>query len=237
MPSAAPISFHDAIQDLAFLKKFLYGEQLARDSNLSVQDFAPVRTIQTGSIAFNDSFITGYHKELFDSNKYVREYLLKLHTRSFSFLMTDYALVDCLYTFRKTNLTKQTMAIYPSPIHRNFDFFDDGYPDDEQLAGATVAECIPLAPLRFDYSPDNYREGEHPRAHLHIGFGNESRIPIKAPLTAISFFRFLLKHFYSTSFKSFQDFLAKEGASCCKEKEYPDCISDLEKMDLHVSFN
>jgi hypothetical protein len=51
-------------------------------------------------------------------------------------------------------------------------------------------------PIRVDTHPHQYNKINHPVTHLHMGHGNESRLPIKKLMTPFSFTGFVLSTFY-----------------------------------------
>lgn len=53
-----------------------------------------------------------------------------------------------------------------------------------------------VTPLRVDIHPEQYREMHHPLTHLHVGFSNKSRIPIKRIMTPYAFTAFVISTFY-----------------------------------------
>jgi hypothetical protein len=62
----------------------------------------------------------------------------------------------------------------------------------------TATSYSSYTPLRYDFSlsQSEYCKHTHPAFHLHIGFENESRIPVKIRLTPFSFSIFVLSTFY-----------------------------------------
>lgn len=57
---------------------------------------------------------------------------------------------------------------------------------------------VPFTPVRLDMSleENEYCAIKHPAYHLHIGFENQSRIPVKRELTPYAFSAFILSTFY-----------------------------------------
>ncbi len=53
-----------------------------------------------------------------------------------------------------------------------------------------------VTPSRYDYTPNQYREGRHPASHIHIGFGNEIRLGARKILKPLSFMLFVLRQYY-----------------------------------------
>lgn len=59
--------------------------------------------------------------------------------------------------------------------------------------------------IRYDVSEEEYKEGEHPYSHLHIGIHNEIRIPISILLTPEMFTEFVVKMVYRQKWLKFKD--------------------------------
>lgn len=59
--------------------------------------------------------------------------------------------------------------------------------------------------IRYDVSEEEYKEGEHPYSHLHIGIHNEIRIPISILLTPEMFTEFVVKMVYRQMWLKFKD--------------------------------
>jgi hypothetical protein len=55
-----------------------------------------------------------------------------------------------------------------------------------------------VVPLRYDWSPDLYREAAHPSSHLHVGHDSEVRVGVDALLTPMQFLLLVLRQFYVT---------------------------------------
>ncbi|OOF22233.1 hypothetical protein BZJ17_06765 [Salinivibrio sp. IB574] len=80
----------------------------------------------------------------------------------------------------------------------------------------SIATYSPYTPVRYDMSLDKneYCRLTHPAFHLHIGFENNSRIPVKVKMTPFSFTMFILSTFYPKEWKRIFD----EGMLSDEEK-------------------
>lgn len=67
----------------------------------------------------------------------------------------------------------------------------------------SVSSFIPFTPIRYDLSleEEEYCKYSHPAFHLHVGFENNSRIPVKVRLTPLAFAIFVLSTFYPVIWK------------------------------------
>lgn len=60
----------------------------------------------------------------------------------------------------------------------------------------TVSDYKSVTPIRLDQHPAQYKAISHPAHHLHIGYENDSRIPVKRALTPLAFTSFVISTFY-----------------------------------------
>lgn len=65
----------------------------------------------------------------------------------------------------------------------------------------TTSDFQSHTPIRLDQHPDQYKAITHPAHHLHIGYENESRIPVKRVLTPQAFSAFILSTFYPAAWE------------------------------------
>ena len=49
---------------------------------------------------------------------------------------------------------------------------------------------------KYDYSEDQYKDGQHPAAHIHLGVDSPIRLSCKYKLKPMSFILFVLRQFY-----------------------------------------
>ncbi len=94
--------------------------------------------------------------------------------------------------------------------------------------------------IRYDYDSKNYKKLTHSASHLHIGFSESMRIPIKSILTPLEFVFFTVRHSYSdyweSSFNKIHDF----EAMLLKEKNICPILTSVfwhndEESDLFIS--
>ncbi len=79
------------------------------------------------------------------------------------------------------------------------------YVDTELIRGE-------YTPIRVDIHPGQYKKTHHPVTHLHIGHGNESRIPIKKLMTPLAFASFIIATFYPVQWKRIREDKLLDGA-------------------------
>lgn len=69
----------------------------------------------------------------------------------------------------------------------------------------TVSDYKSVTPIRLDQHPEQYKPIHHPAHHLHIGYENDSRIPVKRILTPLAFTSFVLSTFYPNGWLKLHD--------------------------------
>jgi hypothetical protein len=77
------------------------------------------------------------------------------------------------------------------------DYFKDAY----EKYIETTSEFKSHTPVRLDQHPHQYKAITHPAHHLHIGYENESRIPVKRILNPQAFSAFIISTFYPKSWE------------------------------------
>lgn len=98
------------------------------------------------------------------------------------------------------------------------------FESDYQNFSDSVSTFCPYTPVRYDMSleKNEYCRLTHPAFHLHIGFENNSRIPVKIQMTPFSFTMFILSTFYPREWK----------------RAFDECIiSENEKQKIKIGLN
>jgi hypothetical protein len=148
--------------------------------------------------------------------------------KNFNFKMLDGALIQMLYRFDKKNLVSHRLAFFPSPNLESFQNEPEIYEQDEIYADI-LAKNVVTFPIRFDYSPEQFKELWHPKSHLTLGQYKNCRIPVSEPLTPILFINFILRNFYHTAFHQFTNQFNTNT------ERFESTITDLERELLHLS--
>jgi hypothetical protein len=100
-------------------------------------------------------------------------------------------------------------SFYEAPIRAESfeDFAARLFGDDWEILGEdlrgeydTYLDSLPrdwpATPIRFDFSPDQYRSPGHPAAHLHFGYSSDLRIATRRILSPEAFILFVIRQFY-----------------------------------------
>lgn len=143
---------------------------------------------------------TNNYKEIFDTLSRTSSYDFLLHDDSIFQFQKDKD--DYRYQFMQSYRTKISfeevllrLQLEPDKItEEEFLYFTSLYEEGSD-------DCLfdnrnnPLY-IRYDVSKMQYKEGIHPYSHLHIGLGNEVRIPLSIILTPEMFVLFVIKMSY-----------------------------------------
>ncbi len=153
-------------------------------------------------------------------------------SKNYNVKMIDGALIQMLYTFSRNKIGSHILAFYPSPdLERYQDNIDDyeEYYYGEGIYADIISKYIVSFPLRFDYSPEQHVDGEHPRVHLHLGQYKDCRIPVSTPLTPNVFVNFLLRNFYAHALREYFNKYRFDTITLTKT------ITEKEKKIMHVN--
>jgi hypothetical protein len=178
------------------------------------------------SWTFNPSFHGGNER-----HSTVREYLDQLHTREFSCLLSDGALVQISFRTKRDMIIWHRYNYFPCPIDVNLTGFIHQDIDLAQyvaeLAFSDMNRIQLRTAIRFDYSPDDARVG-HPHSHLHLN-AEDCRVAVCEPLTAREFVEFIIRSFYDAYKGPFAN--AHAAGSGAPQR----CISIDEENYYHVN--
>lgn len=124
--------------------------------------------------------------------------------------LPDGGLLIFQYTFHGSGrLTKHRLCYFPSFELPTIDEAPHLYENDE-LYGDVVLKKLVRFSIRFDYDPDSHKDVEHPKSHLTLGQYENCRIPVDAAVSPNAFVMFLLRNFYSRSYRKNKNKLDKK---------------------------
>ncbi|EPY7046948.1 DUF2290 domain-containing protein [Klebsiella variicola] len=94
------------------------------------------------------------------------------------------------------------------------------FSEEYQNFVVSVSDYKSFTPIRLDQHISQYKPINHPAHHLHIGYENDSRIPVKKILTPLSFTAFIIATFYPKQWKEMHDsgYINKESIEELKNK-------------------
>lgn len=167
------------------------------------------------SLGVNDAFnavalsATASHESIYFSG---------LENRQYNFILADYSYFQfsIIPIYNKPELEDKfelRMAYYPNPMNSTDDlmpesptnqlmFFNQLYLEEEwtfeeysqALCEMQANVTVPI--IRYDMSEDQFKRVNHPKAHIHIGISNSSRIATNRIFTPELFTAFVLNNFY-----------------------------------------
>ena len=137
---------------------------------------------------------------------YLEEYQAYISLQAFDVMLNDGSLIffrrapgdSTLLSYGFLECPYEALT-YPEFVAEYFGSEANGSLDvwDDYEEYRTQVDLRPhITPLRYDWSPDLYREGAHPAAHLHVGFRTEVRLAVEGLLGPSQFLLIVLRHFY-----------------------------------------
>lgn len=178
------------------------------ETNLSVKQFYPkeqhlvgggicIGNLPLGSISLKDISYEEIYTEIESNDGY--------HIK-----LPDGGLLIFQYTFSGSGqIAKHRLCYFPSFELPTIDEAPHLYENDE-LYGDVVLKKLVRFPIRFDYDPDSHKDVEHPKSHLTLGQYENCRIPVNAAVSPNAFVMFLLRNFYSRSYRKNKNKLDKK---------------------------
>ena len=147
--------------------------------------------------------------------------------RAFNMCLIDGGIVQALYRFSNKKLVRHRLAFFPSPDLLEYQNNSDVYESDE-LYGDVIERSVVTVPVRFDYDPRSAMDYYHPVSHLTIGQYKNCRIPVSGAVSPFLFINFLLRAFYNTSFRKFENYIRE------RPRMYKETITPRERRHMHV---
>ncbi len=138
------------------------------------------------------------------SATYEKIYLAGLELVQYNFVMNDYSYFQ--FSLLKEDPTEVRLAFFPNPYSDFTESYtpeleealEDGVYSFEEYA-QVLAEENPrhdVPALRFEVNAGQYKELDHPYAHLHLGRHEDNRWPVARILTPYMFTLLIIKQFY-----------------------------------------
>ena len=150
------------------------------------------------------------------------------HSNNYNLKLIDGALIQLSYTFSNDKLVSHRLCFFPSPSFEPFQNEPEIYELDEIYADVIAKNILPI-PIRFDFDPANFCEFDHPQSHMTLGQYKNCRIPVSSPISPSVFINFILRSFYNTAYRKFENLLQKAPIL------FDESITLNERKYLHVS--
>jgi hypothetical protein len=172
---------------------------------------------------------------LSDETTYPELYLLGLSVSHFNFALADYS----YFQFSWLGGERVRYAYYPNPFSGGGDKALQDLRDLQELVSSgdlsyeeylalirdtSLDVRVPL--IRYEHSPDDYVEFQHPSSHFHIGHHSENRWALNRVLTPLAFTLIIVKQYYASHWLNYgkdddNEFLNRYEAQLVSEK--PNC--------------
>ena len=155
-------------------------------------------------------------------------YLENVRQKRISWLLFDGSIIQIKYRTRRNKIIFHRYGYFPPPFEADLRSTVDADPWGwiESATNVKQLETPRRSSLRFEFDPDA-KADDHAAAHIHINT-TECRIPMRGPLSAKDFIRFLLKHFYKSKFSD--DLCGPPSFECDAT------ISNVEKQTFHLAW-
>ncbi|MCG9665816.1 DUF2290 domain-containing protein [Vibrio mediterranei] len=189
-------------------------------------------------------------------------YFSGLENKQYNFLLPDYSYFQFSYTpiLSKPHLEhcfELRMAYYPNPINSNDELMPES-PDNQLMvynqlfmenewsfeeysqALCELKANVTVPIIRYDMSEDQYRRLNHPKAHIHLGVNNSSRLATNKIFTPELFTVFVLSNFHRAYWEAcsgsdfeMEQFYAESKNNCPNVSD--DHFCDLQSRLLNIS--
>ena len=150
------------------------------------------------------------------------------HSNNYNLKLIDGALIQLSYTFSNDKLVSHRLCFFPSPSFEPFQNEPEIYELDEIYADVIAKNILPI-PIRFDFDPANFCEFDHPQSHMTLGQYKNCRIPVSSPISPSVFINFILRSFYNTAYRKFENSFQKAPIL------FDESITLNERKYLHIS--
>ncbi|OEE76718.1 DUF2290 domain-containing protein [Vibrio genomosp. F6] len=198
-----------------------FNSSISRSAALCAELGISPTVITPTSLKVNDKF---NHVALSSTATHESIYFAGLDYSHYNFILSDYSYFQFSYVqiFNNDLLEDKfelRLAFYPNPINTADDglpestvnqllafnemFLDDDWTFEEYsqaLCELQVNVTVPI--IRYDMSEDQFQRINHPKAHMHIGVNNTSRIATEKIFTPELFTAFILSNFYRDQWES-----------------------------------
>lgn len=176
-------------------------------TNLSVKQFYPKEQslaaggVSIGNLVSSIALKDVSYEEIYKDIETKDGYHIKL---------PDGGLIVFQYTFDGAGkLEKHRLCYFPSFALPTIDEAPHLYENDE-LYGDVILNRLVRFPIRFDYDQRSHVDVDHPISHLTLGQFENCRIPVEGAVSPNAFVMFLLRNFYSRSYRKNKNRLDKK---------------------------
>ena len=118
---------------------------------------------------------------------------------SFHAKLVDGGLILFQYFVSPTAILGHRLSYFPSYALPTVEEAPYLYENEELFAEIMLHRLVRF-PIRFDFSPGQHVDVEHPQCHMTLGQFDSCRIPVTGPVGPYAFTLFLLRNFYRRSY-------------------------------------
>ncbi len=181
------------------------------------------------------------------ASTYEEEYLAYKNAQAFDLILEDDSLL--FFRYAENSQTKLSYGYLQNPYNViSYDDFVQEYGSesvDQVEIDGLYEEYLEqpslrnyAMPVRYDWSPNLYKEGMHPASHFHFGFRTDVRLSIDALLRPTHFILFILRQFYlaqwSTAHNDYFDELASIAESARDNDVLPEFRCGKDHLELRL---
>lgn len=139
--------------------------------------------------------VTTEDKNALKKMQYVEKYILYYKKKYYSFLLNDLSIVG----FETASSGFFYFQVPFSNMEEYLQLYDLNKTEYIHDLDFMLDDLLPMQhPFysRYDYAEEQYTEGRHPVAHIHLGVNTSMRVACQCKLQPMSFVLFVLRQFY-----------------------------------------
>jgi len=174
-------------------------EVLARliTAGLSVQQYVPsIKEGGAGSVRIGDLPVASAAMK---NTPYQTIYESLESNASFHAKLIDGGLLSFQYVVAPKFILGHRLSYFPSYTLPTVEEAPYLYENDELFAEIMLQRLVRF-PIRFDFSPEQHVDVDHPQCHMTLGQFDSCRIPVTGPVGPHAFTLFILRNFYRRSY-------------------------------------
>lgn len=210
----------DIVKDLIQVRRQLAGFDLALDYN----DPQIIHDSGLSTVSWSGSTSPRLAGDVVT----LSDYLDVLDNRNYSFLLSDYTVIQASYSFDGDLLKKHRLAVLACPIVIDSEWFDLGLSLQEGIDSTPFEDLVAIicneVSIRFDYDEASV-SNMHPASHATVARAC-CRMPVHAPLSVGQFARFIIRSYYPEVFPDWVDQDALPGRNLASTLK-PDHFQEL----------
>lgn len=218
-------------------RKLLKEANLLRTTNeINYRELSPSKFSNEFFQVSQDSDYRGIYKTALERRDY--DFLLEdLSFLQFSCEITDNSNPTCRYAYYEAASYFPTYEEFLDELNFSYDECGDTLFEEYEQALDESRLKSSVTPMRYDYDEKLYEPPFHPVAHLHIGSGNDVRLPLSYRMPPHAFVAFVIRHAYWKQWKqlmvndNFRDIYQVKNQCHPLDSRF---FSNDEKLDFYI---